>query len=139
MRKLNLLLSALLLLQPEFAWQASRVVPTRVVGLLYPRLALLAGIQGSVVVEAYVDENGTVRRTIGISGNPLLLQAARDSLQRWRFSGCSSAVNDCKIKITFQFMLVDGTCNVSECQSHTIFDLPDRVEISSKHALAIIN
>jgi periplasmic protein TonB len=51
----------------------------------YPPVAVRARVQGVVVLEAIVTENGTVDRLKVISGPPLLVQAAVEAVQNWKY------------------------------------------------------
>lgn len=52
---------------------------------VYPRLAREAGIQGTVVIHAYIDTRGIVQETMVLSGIPMLNDAAVDAVSRARF------------------------------------------------------
>jgi L-methionine (R)-S-oxide reductase len=68
-------------LSPEIAkeYLATKVEPE------YPEEARSHRIQGSVVLDAWVDKDGAVRNVIPISGNPQLLTAATRAVTQWRF------------------------------------------------------
>lgn len=51
----------------------------------YPPAAKRAKVEGVVVVEAVVTEDGRVDKVKVISGNPLLTDAAVDAIQKWRY------------------------------------------------------
>ena len=51
----------------------------------YPPIALQARIQGTVVLQAVIARDGTVRDLHVISGHPLLVQAALDAVKLWRY------------------------------------------------------
>jgi periplasmic protein TonB len=51
----------------------------------YPPLALAAHISGRVHLRAIIARDGTVRELQVISGNPLLVQAARAAVLKWRY------------------------------------------------------
>jgi periplasmic protein TonB len=57
----------------------SRVEP------LYPPLAKQTHIQGTVVIDAILDEHGNVAEMKVVSAPPLLIQAALDALSRWKY------------------------------------------------------
>ena len=57
----------------------SRVEP------VYPALARQTHMQGSVVIDAVIDEHGDVVEMKVISGPPLLIQAALDAVRRWKY------------------------------------------------------
>jgi protein TonB len=51
----------------------------------YPSLARLARIQGAVVLRAVISKQGTIENLQAISGPPMLMKAAVDAVQRWRY------------------------------------------------------
>jgi periplasmic protein TonB len=52
---------------------------------VYPRLALMAHIQGTVVLQAILGTDGSVQDLKVISGHPLLVGAALDAVRTWRY------------------------------------------------------
>lgn len=52
---------------------------------LYPPLARQTHLEGVVVIEAIVDEQGNVVEAKVTSGPPLLIQSALDAVRRWRY------------------------------------------------------
>lgn len=53
---------------------------------LYPDLALRAGIEGVVIVEATIDEHGRVRDAKVLRGVPVLDAAALDAVRQWVYT-----------------------------------------------------
>jgi protein TonB len=53
---------------------------------VYPRVAVQAGVAGTVVVQVLIDEKGKVISAKAISGNPLLLSAAVNAAYQARFT-----------------------------------------------------
>ena len=51
----------------------------------YPPLAKMARIQGTVRLDATISKDGTIEDLKVISGHPLLVRAALDAVQRWRY------------------------------------------------------
>ena len=51
----------------------------------YPPLAKMARIQGTVRLDAVISKDGTIQDLKVISGHPLLVRAAMDAVQRWRY------------------------------------------------------
>ncbi len=51
----------------------------------YPQLALMARIQGIVVLQAIIGKDGSVQDLKVMSGHPLLVQAATDAVKTWRY------------------------------------------------------
>jgi protein TonB len=52
---------------------------------VYPALARQARIQGDVVLHAIIGQDGRVNELQVISGHPLLVKAALDSVKQWRY------------------------------------------------------
>ena len=52
---------------------------------VYPDLAEMGQIQGTVAVRITIDENGNVADAKPISGHPLLLDSARTAVKQWKF------------------------------------------------------
>ena len=52
---------------------------------VYPPLARQARIQGRVVLHAIIDKEGRVSELQVVSGHPLLVKAALDAVQNWRY------------------------------------------------------
>ncbi len=72
----------------------SKVVPA------YPEIARSAHITGKVKIEATIAADGHVESTKVVGGSPLLVNAAVDALQRWRFEAGPSDTTEI---IEFQF------------------------------------
>ena len=51
----------------------------------YPRLAMQARVQGTVVLQAVIGKDGTVHDLRVISGHPLLTPAAIEAVKQWRY------------------------------------------------------
>jgi len=51
----------------------------------YPPLAMQARIQGTVVLQAVIDKDGTVRDLHLVSGHPMLAPAAIEAVKQWRY------------------------------------------------------
>jgi protein TonB len=52
---------------------------------VYPPLARQARVQGTVRLEAVINKDGVIEELKVISGHPLLVQAALDAVQQWRY------------------------------------------------------
>jgi protein TonB len=80
-------------------------IATKRVEPRYPQMALAAGVQGNVVVEVTVSEQGDVLSAHVISGPPLLRDAALNAAREWRFT--PTILGDSPVKvigtITFSF------------------------------------
>ena len=52
---------------------------------VYPAIAKAAHVQGAVILHAIISKEGTIENLSVISGNGMLVNAARDAVQRWRY------------------------------------------------------
>jgi len=52
---------------------------------VYPRIAVLSGVQGQVLLHAIIARNGTIQSLNVISGPPLLIRAATEAVSQWRY------------------------------------------------------
>jgi TonB family protein len=66
----------------------------------YPDLARKAHLQGIVKVEAVVRANGSVKSTRVVGGNPVLVDAATDAVNKWKFEPSQNETTEL-IQLTF--------------------------------------
>jgi protein TonB len=52
---------------------------------VYPAIAKAAHVQGAVILHAIISKEGTIENLQVISGNGMLVNAARDAVSRWRY------------------------------------------------------
>lgn len=52
---------------------------------VYPRIAILTGIQGEVRLHAIIAKDGTIQSLSVSSGHPILAQAALEAVRQWRY------------------------------------------------------
>ena len=52
---------------------------------VYPPLAKTARVQGDVVIDSVIDQQGKVTQMKVVSGSPLLIQAAIEALEQWSY------------------------------------------------------
>jgi protein TonB len=52
---------------------------------VYPQLAKIAHVEGTVIAEARITEFGTIDSLRIISGNPLFFQSVMDAVKQWRY------------------------------------------------------
>jgi len=69
----------------------------------YPALARQARIQGTVVLRAVVNREGTIQDLQVISGHPLLVQAAINAVRQWRYR--PYFLNDQPVEVETQVMV----------------------------------
>jgi len=73
----------------------------------YPQIAIVTHIEGKVVLDCLITEEGRIAEVTVLEGNPLLAPAAVEAVQQWRYtptlvSGVRSAVI---MKVTVNFTL----------------------------------
>ena len=51
----------------------------------YPSIAKLAGIQGDVVLQAVIGNDGSIQQLHAVSGHPWLIPSAMDAVRQWRY------------------------------------------------------
>ena len=73
----------------------------------YPPLAIQTHLQGTVIVDAIIDEHGDVIEVKVVSGPPLLIQSAMDAVRHWKYE--PTYLNDepvpVQLNVTVQFKL----------------------------------
>jgi len=52
---------------------------------IYPPIAKAAHVQGAVILHAIISKQGTIENLVIVSGPPMLANAARDAVMRWRY------------------------------------------------------
>jgi len=68
---------------------------------VYPPEAKKAGIQGIVVLRATIEKDGTVSKLVALRGDPQLVKAAREAVQKWRYApGEKAVITDVTINFT---------------------------------------
>ncbi len=67
----------------------------------YPELARRMHIHGVVRVEAVVRANGSVKSTRVLGGNPVLVDAAVDAIDKWKFEPEQSETTEL-VQLTFE-------------------------------------
>ena len=52
---------------------------------VYPAIARTARVEGTVVLAAVINRDGTIQNLHSLSGHPMLVQAALDAVKQWRY------------------------------------------------------
>ena len=52
---------------------------------IYPNLAKISGVQGSVLIKALISTEGKIEQAQVVSGSPWLSKAALEAIQQWRY------------------------------------------------------
>ena len=90
--------------QVRFSPGAAEVVVRRV-DPIYPPLAQRENIQGSVVLQARIDNEGNVQSVQVVSGPAILTSAALEAVKQWRFKshdgGDPAAMTETRITVNF--------------------------------------
>lgn len=96
-------LCAGLFAQPSAA-QAQGHVERKVVNRIapiYPELAKRMHVSGVVKLELVIRPNGNVKSTKVVGGNPVLIQAATDAVQKWKFEAAPEETTEV-VQLTFE-------------------------------------
>jgi periplasmic protein TonB len=75
----------------------------------YPFLAKQAHIQGTVVLSAVIGVDGTIEELKVVSGHPLLVRAAMESVRNWRYRPTLLNGNPVKVETTIKVVFNLGT------------------------------
>jgi protein TonB len=51
----------------------------------YPQMARVAHIQGDVLLQATISKTGIIENLRGVSGHPILIQAAMEAVKQWKY------------------------------------------------------
>ena len=79
-------------------------VRVRFVSPVYPSLAVSARIEGRVVIDCVIDEEGRVSDIVVVAGHPLLDAAAVDAVREWRYR--PTLLNGVRIAVQLQVMVM---------------------------------
>jgi len=77
---------------------------------LYPQMARMARVSGSVILQAVISKNGNIENLRVISGHPMLQQAALDAVRQWRYRPylLNGEPVEVETQITVNFNLAGG-------------------------------
>ncbi len=77
---------------------------------LYPQMARMARVSGSVVLQAVISKNGNIENLRVISGHPMLQQSALDAVRQWRYRPylLNGEPVEVETQITVNFNLAGG-------------------------------
>ncbi len=81
--------------------------PERVVGLEYPRAALVRGLEGAAEIECYLADDGSVARAEPVSGDEELAAAAIRNAMQWKFRRVHSGAN--RYTLVYRFGILRGS------------------------------
>jgi len=68
---------------------------------VYPELARKMHIRGNVRVEIIVRPNGSVKETRVLGGNPVLVEATKDAISKWKFEPASGETTEV-VQLSFE-------------------------------------
>ena len=57
---------------------------------VYPEIAKRMSLVGTAKIMAIVSPDGTVKSVQSVGGSPVLIQAAQDAVQKWKFAPASA-------------------------------------------------
>ncbi|NWG14299.1 MAG: energy transducer TonB [Acidobacteria bacterium] len=108
-------------------------MPTRILGLRYPRVARAARIEGVVQARCSVRSDGSVADVTIHSGHPLLVPEVKANLRRWRFQSSSRDERPtAEAVVTYDFKLRGRCDEYNRCDEEFWFEGPNRVIVLSE-------
>ncbi len=107
---------------------AQKVGVVKAVAPLYPPVAEIAGVSGTVVVEVQVRGQGEVAAARSVAGFKLLAGAAERSAMRWVFEASKDEART--VRLIFTFTIVEDEAPVHELAP--VFTLPYSIEVRAK-------
>lgn len=75
---------------------------------VYPPIARAAQVQGTVVLHGIIATDGSVKQLELVSGPPLLVQAAIDAVQQWRYRPTTINGEPVEVDTTIQVVFTQG-------------------------------
>lgn len=69
----------------------------------YPAVARQLRLEGSVEVDVFIDESGSVTKAEPLRGNPVLVKSAVDAVQKWKFKPLTEGDKPVKAVSTLSF------------------------------------
>jgi TonB family protein len=101
--------------------------PLRLYGLDYPRIAIQAGLRGTVILRCALRGDGTVRSATYVSGPIALADAASANALKWKFRQ-PNGKDDGELMMIYRFELretVDGL----DSKSEFVFESPNVITV----------
>jgi TonB family protein len=128
-----------LLLLTGVAARAGQIPVREIEAPIYPRLAWLASLQGSVTLELEINREGKVR-SVKVSGADALLQKESEkNIRQWTFGPFAEGTTfpvRLKVRYTYRF---EGEPDDKFLAPRVIITIPDRVEIVARPPKPIID
>ncbi len=128
--------AALLILIASPQSATSEWTPKRIVGMDYPRIALLAQVEGEIEVNCELNPDGSVHsaKPFGqAKPHPLLLKAVQENAGLWIFMRSSEGIPKTNtIVLKYSFKLQGGPSD--HPRSQFIFDYPNKVSVTSERS-----
>jgi len=102
--------------------------PVRVVGLEYPEVALIQGLEGTVKIDLYIAHDGSVIEAYAAPREDALAAAAVRNAREWKFRRINSA-NAGQYTLTYRFQIRRG--EGARGPSEFRFVMPDQVFVTA--------
>ncbi len=111
----------------------------RVVSMDYPRLALLARVQGVVSVECVIDQGGRVTSAKAVSGNALLAKAALENIREWAFQEGTQGISaEATQTVVYRFVLEGEVPKNNIPTTKFVFEVPNKASVISQEVHVMI-
>ncbi|NLV30700.1 MAG: energy transducer TonB [Acidobacteria bacterium] len=102
--------------------------PHLVLAANYPKLALFAGIEGTVKAKCRVRDDGSVIDVTIVNGPSLLVEEVESNLGRWVFDPPGKG-DAAEITVTYRFAFRGYCDHHIGCRQESWFEYPDKVII----------
>jgi len=104
----------------------------QIVAPVYPRLAWLATLQGSVSMELEIGRDGKVESAKASGAHPLLMEESEKNIRLWTFGPFPEGTAfPLKLAVRYAYKL-DGEPEYYMSQPNVVITLPDRVQIVAR-------
>jgi TonB family protein len=104
--------------------------PCAKVDPIYPPLARVARVQGTVVLRVTISKTGNVQKVSLVSGHPLLVSAAIDAVKQWKFRPYLSNGSPAKVETAVQvnFVFDQGASPSSQPCISNVKEKSDKIQ-----------
>lgn len=92
--------------------------------VVYPPIAKTAHIQGTVVLRAIIAKDGTVKELTYVSGPPLLMRSAMESVKQWRYKPTLFNGNPVEVDTTVSVVFNLGAVSPSKAFPSSVTPIP---------------
>lgn len=129
---LFILLSLSVLQEPHC--QSTDTNITHMESLVYNPVARAARVEGDVVLEVHISQEGIVTDVLNISGHPTLFRNAEENIRKWKFNPGKKRI----VRLSYRFRLQEPAV-YENVPANLIVDWPDRVSVTGNISPRILD